>query len=106
MITTTTNTIEGRRIRHYLGLVTGEAIMGANVISDFMASITDFVGGRSDTYESKYAEARETALQEMEEEAQRKGADAVVGIDIDYQVLGANNGMLMVTATGTAVKIE
>ncbi len=106
MITTTTNTIEGRRIRQYLGLVTGEAIMGANVISDFMASITDFVGGRSDTYESKYAEARETALQEMEEEAQRKGADAVVGIDIDYQVLGANNGMLMVTATGTAVKTE
>ncbi len=106
MITTTTNTIEGRQIRQYLGLVTGEAIMGANVISDFMASITDFVGGRSDTYENKYAEARETALQEMEEEAQRKGAHAVVGIDIDYQVLGANNGMLMVTATGTAVKIE
>ena len=106
MITTTTNTIEGRQIRQYLGLVTGEAIMGANVISDFMASITDFVGGRSDTYESKYAEARETALQEMEEEALRKGADAVVGIDIDYQVLGANNGMLMVTATGTAVKME
>lgn len=106
MITTTTNTIESRQIRQYLGLVTGEAIMGANVISDFMASITDFVGGRSDTYESKYAEARETALQEMVEEAQRKGADAVVGIDIDYQVLGANNGMLMVTATGTAVKVE
>ena len=80
--------------------------MGANVISDFMASITDFVGGRSGTYESKFAEARETALQELEEEAQRKGADAVVGIDIDYQVLGANNGMLMVTATGTAVKTE
>ncbi len=106
MITTTTNTIEGRQIRQYLGLVTGEAIMGANVISDFMASITDFVGGRSGTYESKFAEARETALQELEEEAQRKGADAVVGIDIDYQVLGANNGMLMVTATGTAVKTE
>ena len=106
MITTTTNTIEGRQIRQYLGLVTGEAIMGANVISDFMASITDFVGGRSGTYESKFAEARETALQELEEEAQRKGANAVVGIDIDYQVLGANNGMLMVTATGTAVKTE
>ena len=106
MITTTTNTVEGRRIRQYLGLVTGEAIMGANVISDFMASITDFVGGRSGTYESKFAEARETALQELEEEAQRKGANAVVGIDIDYQVLGANNGMLMVTATGTAVKTE
>lgn len=106
MITTTTNTIEGRPVRQYLGLVTGETIMGANVISDFMASITDFVGGRSGTYESKFAEARETALQEMEEEARRKGADAVVGVDIDYQVLGASNGMLMVTATGTAVKIE
>lgn len=106
MITTTTNTIEGRQIREYLGLVTGEAIMGANVISDFMASLTDFVGGRSGTYESKFAEARETALQELEEEARRKDADAVLGIDIDYEVLGANNGMLMVTATGTAVKIE
>lgn len=106
MITTTTNTVEGRRIRQYLGLVTGETIMGANVISDFIASITDFVGGRSGTYESKFAEARETAIQELEAEAQRKGADAVVGIDIDYQVLGASNGMLMVTATGTAVKIE
>jgi uncharacterized protein YbjQ (UPF0145 family) len=106
MITTTTHTVDGRRIRQYLGLVTGEAIMGANVIRDFMAGLTDLVGGRSGTYESKFAEARETALQEMEEEAQRKGADAVVGIDIDYQVLGANNGMLMVTATGTAVKIE
>ena len=106
MITTTTHTVDGRRIRQYLGLVTGEAIMGANVIRDFMAGLTDLVGGRSGTYESKFAEARETALQEMEEEAQRKGADAVVGIDIDYQVLGARNGMLMVTATGTAVKIE
>ena len=106
MITTTTHTVEGRHIRQYLGLVTGEAIMGANVLRDFMAGLTDLVGGRSGTYESKFAEARETALQEMEEEAQRKGADAVVGIDIDYQVLGASNGMLMVTATGTAVKIE
>ena len=106
MITTTTHTVDGRQIRQYLGLVTGEAIMGASVIRDFMAGLTDLVGGRSGTYESKFAEARETALQEMEEEAQRKGADAVVGIDIDYQVLGARNGMLMVTATGTAVKIE
>lgn len=106
MITTTTHTVDGRQIRQYLGLVTGEAIMGANVIRDFMAGLTDLVGGRSGTYESKFAEARETALQEMEEEAQRKGADAVVGIDIDDQVLGARNGMLMVTATGTAVKIE
>ncbi len=106
MITTTTNTIEGKRIREYLGLVTGEAIMGANVFRDFMAGITDLIGGRSGTYESKLADARETALQEMQDIAQQQGANAVVGIDIDYEVLGANNGMLMVTATGTAVKIE
>ena len=106
MITTTTNTIEGRKIREYLGLVTGEAIMGANVFRDFMAGITDLIGGRSGTYESKLADARETALQELQELARRQGANAVVGIDIDYEVLGANNGMLMVTATGTAVKIE
>ena len=105
MITTTTNTIEGRPIREYLGLVTGEAIMGANVFRDFMAGITDLIGGRSDAYESKLADARETALQEMQDLAQQQGANAVVGIDIDYEVLGANNGMLMVTATGTAVKI-
>ena len=106
MITTTTNTIEGKQIREYLGLVTGEAIMGANVFRDFMAGITDLIGGRSGTYESKLADARETALQEMQDLAQQQGANAVVGIDIDYEVLGANNGMLMVTATGTAVKIE
>jgi len=106
MITTTTNTIEGKQIREYLGLVTGEAIMGANVFRDFMAGITDLIGGRSGTYESKLADARETALQEMQDIARQQGANAVVGIDIDYEVLGANNGMLMVTATGTAVKIE
>lgn len=106
MITTTTHTIEGRQIREYVGLVTGEAIMGANVFRDFMAGITDLIGGRSDAYESKLADARETALEEMQDLAQQKGANAVVGIDIDYEVLGANNGMLMVTATGTAVKIE
>ncbi len=106
MITTTTNSIEGRQIREYIGLVTGEAIMGANVFRDFMAGITDLIGGRSDAYESKLADARETALREMQDIAQQKGANAVVGIDIDYEVLGANNGMLMVTATGTAVKIE
>ncbi len=105
MITTTTHNIEGRTIRQYFGLVTGEAIMGANVFRDFMAGLTDLVGGRSGTYESKFAEARETALRELEEEARRKGADAVVGIDIDYEVLGTSNGMLMVTATGTAVKL-
>ena len=106
MITTTTNTIEGKQIREYLGLVTGEAIMGVNVFRDFIAGITDLIGGRSNTYENELADARETALQEMQDIAQQKGANAVVGIDIDYEVLGANNGMLMVTATGTAVKIE
>ena len=106
MITTTTHTIEGRQIREYIGLVTGEAIMGANVFRDFMAGITDLIGGRSDAYESKLADARETALEEMQAIAEQKGANAVVGVDLDYEVLGANNGMLMVTATGTAVKIE
>ena len=106
MISTTTNTIEGKQIGQYLGLVTGEAIMGANIFRDFLAGITDMIGGRSDAYEDKLAEARETAIREMQETAQGKGADAVVGIDIDYQVLGANNGMLMVTATGTAVKLS
>lgn len=106
MISTTTNTIEGRQIGQYLGLVTGETIMGANIFRDFLAGITDMIGGRSDAYEDKLAEARETAIREMQEIAQRKGADAVVGIDIDYQVLGSSNGMLMVTATGTAVKLS
>ncbi len=106
MISTTTNTIEGRQIGQYLGLVTGETIMGANIFRDFLAGITDMIGGRSDAYEDKLAEARETAIREMQEIAQSKGADAVVGIDIDYQVLGSSNGMLMVTATGTAVKLS
>lgn len=106
MISTTTNSVEGRQIGQYLGLVTGEAIMGANIFRDFLAGITDMIGGRSDAYEGKLAEARETAIREMQEIAQAKGADAVVGIDIDYQVLGSSNGMLMVTATGTAVKLS
>ena len=106
MITTTTNSIEGRQIGEYLGLVTGEAIMGANIFRDFLAGITDMIGGRSDAYEGKLADARETAISEMQEIAQRRGADAVVGIDIDYEVLGSSNGMLMVTATGTAVKLK
>ncbi len=106
MISTTTNTIEGRQIGQYLGLVTGEAIMGANIFRDFLAGITDMIGGRSNTYEDKLAEARETAIREMQEIASNKGADAVVGIDIDYQVLGSSNGMLMVTATGTGTAVK
>lgn len=103
MILTTTPSIEGKQIREYRGIVTGEAIMGANIVRDFLAGLTDIVGGRSGTYEAKLGEARATALRELEEQAVRVGANAVVGIDLDYEVLGQTNGMLMVTASGTAV---
>lgn len=105
MITTTTPEIEGRRVAQYLGIVTGEAIIGANMFRDIFASIRDLVGGRSGSYEKVLASARKVALGEMEEEARSLGADAVVGVDLDYEVLGAQNGMLMVTASGTAVKL-
>lgn len=104
MITTTTHNIEGRQITEYLGIVTGEAIMGANVFRDFLAGITDLVGGRSGTYESKLADGRETALNEMQQLAKQLGANAVVGVDIDYEVIG--DSMLMVSASGTAVKVQ
>lgn len=104
MITTTTHNVEGRQITEYLGFVTGEAIMGANVFRDFIAGITDLVGGRSGTYESKLADGRETALNEMQQLAQQRGANAVVGVDIDYEVIG--DSMLMVSASGTAVKVQ
>ncbi|NLT21159.1 MAG: YbjQ family protein [Syntrophomonadaceae bacterium] len=103
MIVTTTPNIEGRSIQSYLGLVAGEAIMGANVVRDIFASITDIVGGRSGSYEAKLSEARKIAVDEMVEKAQRLGANAVVGVDIDYEVI--RDGMLMVAASGTAVKI-
>lgn len=103
MIITTTNTIEGRQITDYLGIVAGETIMGANVVRDFMASITDIVGGRSGAYEGKLSQARQIALDEMVESARRLGADAVVAIDIDYEVV--RDGMLMVATSGTAVKL-
>ncbi|MCG0237839.1 MAG: heavy metal-binding domain-containing protein [Firmicutes bacterium] len=105
MLLTTTPTVEGRPIREYLGIVAGEAIMGANVFRDFVAGLADFFGGRAGTYESKLQEARQVALAEMAEQARRLGADAVVGVDIDYEVLGQGNGMLMVTASGTAVRL-
>ncbi len=101
MIVTTTPLIEGRKISEYRGIVTGEAIMGANIVRDIFASITDIVGGRSAAYETKLARAREIALQEMERNAADKGANAVVGVDLDYEVI--RDGMLMVTASGTAV---
>ncbi|WP_018085328.1 YbjQ family protein [Desulfurispora thermophila] len=103
MLLTTTPTIEGRPVQKYLGIVTGEAIMGANIVRDLFASITDIVGGRSGAYETKLAQAREIALSEMAAQASRLGANAVVGIDLDYEVI--REGMLMVTASGTAVVI-
>lgn len=104
MLITTTNTIDGHQIKKYLGIVTGETIMGANIFRDLLASITDVVGGRSGAYEKKLAHAREVALREMSEQAQRLGGNGVVGVDLDYEVI--LDGMLMVTASGTAVFIE
>lgn len=103
MIITTTHNVEGRTIQKYLGLVAGEAIMGANVIRDLFASVTDIVGGRSGAYEAKLNQARNIAVEEMIDKARRLGADAVVGIDVDYEVI--REGMLMVAASGTAVRL-
>jgi uncharacterized protein YbjQ (UPF0145 family) len=105
MILTTTPTVEGRPIRQYLGIVTGEAILGTNVIRDFFAGIRDIVGGRSASYEKELRKGRDIALQEIEEEARRVGADAVVAIDLDYETVGQGGTMLMVTISGTAVKL-
>ncbi|UVI32583.1 heavy metal-binding domain-containing protein [Paenibacillus spongiae] len=103
MIFTTTPTIEGRPVLDYLGVVTGEAIMGANIVRDIFASITDIVGGRSGAYEMKLKEARDVAFNEMGGQAARMGANAIVGIDVDYEVV--REGMLMVAVSGTAVRI-
>ncbi|MFD0711362.1 heavy metal-binding domain-containing protein [Paenibacillus sp. GCM10027626] len=103
MIFTTTPTVEGRPVQEYYGVVTGEAIMGANVVRDLFASITDIVGGRSGAYETKLKEARDVAFHEMGVQASRLGANAIVGIDIDYEVV--RDGMLMVAVSGTAVRI-
>jgi uncharacterized protein YbjQ (UPF0145 family) len=105
MIISTTPTLEGRAIREYRGIVSGEAILGASVFSDILASVTDVVGGRSATYERELGLARKFALEGIARKAADLGANAIVGVDIDYEVLGANNGMLMVSATGTAVVI-
>lgn len=106
MILTTTPTIEGHSIKEYKGVVCGEVVAGVNFIKDFGASIRNFIGGRSGSYESELIKAREKALKEMSERAGDLGANAVVGIDIDYEALGADNGMLMATASGTAVLID
>jgi len=104
MILTTTNTLETHTIKEYLGIVSGETIIGANIFKDFFAGIRDIVGGRSGSYESVLREAKEIALKEMEEQAQKLGASAIIGIDLDYETVGAKGGMLMVTASGTAIK--
>jgi uncharacterized protein YbjQ (UPF0145 family) len=106
MLMTTTGHIEGRRITRYCGLVAGEAILGTNVFKDMFAGIRDLVGGRSGTYEKELQRAREMALRELEERATALGANAIVGVDLDYEVLGERNGMLMVAASGTAVLVE
>ncbi|MBI4521195.1 MAG: heavy metal-binding domain-containing protein [Gemmatimonadetes bacterium] len=105
MIITTTPGVEGRRVAEYLGIVTGEAIIGANLFRDIFATVRDIVGGRAAAYEEALQETRRIAIREMGEMAQERGADAVVGVDVDYEVLGQKNGMLMVTACGTAVKL-
>ena len=106
MLVTTTPMIEGRKITKYCGVVAGEAILGANVFKDLFAGLRDIVGGRSSTYERELQRARDIALQEMQDKAAELGANAVVGVDLDYEVLGQGNGMLMVSASGTAVVVE
>ncbi len=105
MLMTTTNTIEGKQIKQYIGIVSGETIIGANIIRDFMAGIRDVVGGRSGAYEASLREAKSIAMREMEEEAASKGANAIIGVDLDYETVGQGS-MLMVTASGTAIILE
>ena len=105
MIVTTTTLIEGRPVQQYLGVVTGEVIAGANLVRDIFASITDIFGGRSGKYEELLATAREQALAEMQDKARALGANAVIGVDIDYEVLGKAGSMLMVSCSGTAVVV-
>ncbi len=106
MLCTTTTSVDGRRVREYRGLVMGEAILGANIFRDFFAGIRDIVGGRSGGYENALREARQIAIGEMEEEATRLGANAVIGVDLDYETVGEKGSMLMVSASGTAVLLE
>lgn len=106
MILSTTSTIQGREVERYLGVVFGDAVLGVNVFKDLLGSLRDIVGGRSGTYERELGAARDTAMEGLLAQAQSLGADAVIGIDIDYEVLGQNNGMLMVSASGTAVALK
>ena len=106
MIVTTTSNIETRKVIEYKGIVCGEVISGVNFVKDFMAGLSDFFGGRSQSYEGELINARESAIREMEERAAKMGANAILGMKLDYEVLGQNGSMLMVTASGTAVVIE
>jgi uncharacterized protein YbjQ (UPF0145 family) len=106
MLLSTTPTIEGHTIREYKGIVTGETIIGANIVKDFFASVRDVVGGRSGSYEQVLIEAKETSLREMQYRASQLGANAIVGIDLDYETIGQSNSMLMVACSGTAVFIQ
>jgi uncharacterized protein YbjQ (UPF0145 family) len=106
MLITTTSTVEGKRIKQYVGLVNGEAIIGANLVKDFFANVRDIVGGRSSAYEQWLREAKSIAVKEMMDQATRLGANAIIGVDLDYQTVGGNGSMLMVSANGTAVVIE
>ncbi len=106
MIITTTNSIEGKQITQYLGIATGEVIVGINFFRDFLANMRDFFGGRSASYERSLVDARQSAMRELEEKAKAVGADAVVAVDIDYEVIGAKGSMLMVSVSGTAVKLS
>lgn len=106
MLVTTTPSIEGKRITQYYGVVTGETIIGANLFRDFFAGIRDIVGGRSGSYEEVLRQAKDTALREMQEQAAMMGANAVVGVDLDYETVGNGGSMLMVTASGTAVRVD
>lgn len=105
MIISTTPTIDGHPIQAYLGIVVGDTVLGANVIKDFFAGISDFLGGRSGAYEKELTKARKIALEELQEQAEALGANAVVAVDFDYEVLGKTGSMIMVSATGTAVKL-
>ena len=105
ILTTTTTSVEGRPVQDYLGIVTGEAILGANIFKDLFAGIRDIVGGRSGAYEDELRKARTIALEELGQAAQQLGANAVIGVDIDYETVGQGGSMLMVTASGTAVRL-
>ncbi len=106
MLIVTTNTLEGKHVLKYLGIVTGEAILGANIFKDIMAGLRDIVGGRSQEYEQELQKAKDIALEEMASEAKQLGANAVIAVDLDYETIGTNGSMLMVSASGTAVVIE